>query len=429
MPPSELRHTHDKDMEAALLGAVIVYPDHLLEDWSYLPDELFYVESHRKVWKEVRRQHTLHGGLDLGTLASTFVEQGDYATFQDAMTRILGAGYGDYTPASFYAPLYANHLKRFYVKREKARAVRQYEASISDTPDDPDARLELEMVLHVLDGMLTEDTTRTDVELAKEMGTEGRYSTGFPDVDRLTGGFARPGLNIIAARPSVGKSAFARTVIRKAAQRGDKILWYSKDQAENQIMELEMARALSETGARIRAMPVERILAGIKHVRQEVWKGNVHLIDHPIPLPQLLTVAKTEQPDLIVIDYIQILDTGLDDEYESITAASKALKTLALQLRVPILALAQFNRSHQPGKPPSMANLRGSGQLEQDADQIYALDRDTTLSTLDSQEAKLHIMKNKTGATGVVSLTWVGKHATYEPAGRESDARFERYQA
>jgi len=428
MPHNELMHTHDKEMEASLLGSFITYPDHLLEDWSYLPDELFYVESHRKVWKEIRRQHTLHGGLDLGTLASTFVEQGDFATFQDAMTRILGAGYGDYTPASFYAPLYADHLKRFYVKREKARAVRQYEASISDKPDDADARLELEMVLHVLDGMLTEDTTRDDVQLAQEMGTEGRFSTGFPDVDRLTGGFARPGLNIVAARPSVGKSAFARTVIRKAAQRGETILWYSKDQSENQIMELEIARALGMDSGLVRTLSVERRLAGIQHVRREVWNGNVHLIDHPIPLPQLLTVAKTEQPHLIVIDYIQILDTGLDDEYESITAASKALKTLAFQLRVPILALAQFNRSHQAGKPPNMSHLRGSGQLEQDADQIYALDRDTTLDTGTAQEAKLYVLKNKTGGSGVANLSWVGKHASFEAAARPHENRVEGYQ-
>jgi replicative DNA helicase len=235
-------------------------------------------------------------------------------------------------------------------------------------------------------------------------------------------------LNIVAARPSVGKSSFARAVIRKAAQRGDRILWYSKDQSENQIMELEIARALKIDSNRERTLELERRLAGIKHVRQEVWNGNVTLIDRPIPLPQLLTVAKTEQPDLIVIDYIQILDTGLDDEYESITAASKALKTLAFQLRVPILALAQFNRSHQPGKPPSMANLRGSGQLEQDADQIYALDRDTTLHTTASQEAKLHVLKNKTGGAGVVTLSWVGRYAEYAPAAREHEQRFEGYQ-
>jgi replicative DNA helicase len=426
--PQELGTLHDPNLEATLLHAVITYPDHLLEDWSYLPDEVFYRENHRKVWREIRRQHNEYGGLDLVTLATAFHERGETEAFNDALLRILGVAGGEYAPSSFYAPVYAHRLKRYYVRREKATAVRAYEAKINVNPDDADARLELEMILHVLDGMLQDETDRSDEELAREMGGDGRYSTGFQAIDSLTGGFARPGLNIVAARPSVGKSSFARAVIRKAAQRGDRILWYSKDQSENQIMELEIARALKIDSNRVRTLELERRLAGIKHVRQEVWNGNVTLIDRPIPLPQLLTVAKTEQPHLIVIDYIQILDTGLDDEYESITAASKALKTLAFQLRVPILALAQFNRAHQPGKPPSMANLRGSGQLEQDADQIYALDRDTTLHTTSSQEAKLHVLKNKTGGAGVVTLSWVGRYAEYAPAAREHETRFEGYQ-
>lgn len=414
--PAELSSLHDPDLEATFLGAIISYPDHLMEDWTYLPDEVFYRESHRKVWREIRIQHNRYGGLDLASLAAAFRENNDVGTFTDVLQRVLGLGWGDYKPAAFYAPVYADRLKRFYVKREKAHALRKYEAQITEDPDDADARLELEMMLHVLDGMLEEEQGRDDEAIAKEMGLEGRYSTGFSDVDRITGGFARPGLNIIAARPSVGKSAFARTVIRKAAARGDRVLWYSKDQSENQIYELEMARALSIDSNEVRRLPLERRIAGIRHVRSDVWHGNVNLIDRPLPLSQLLTVAKTDQPDLIVIDYIQILDTGIDDEYESITAASKALKTLAFQLRIPILALAQFNRSHQPGKPPSMANLRGSGQLEQDADQVYALDRDTTLQTDREQEATLYVLKNKTGGSGVATLHWRGKWASYESA-------------
>lgn len=413
----QLTHLHDADLEATLLGSIIVHPDHLNEDWTYLPDEVFYLEGHRKLWREIRRQHNEDGAFDLATLAAAFIERGEADTWHPVLNRILGVEFGDYHPSSFYAPLYAKRLKRFYVQREKATAVNKYETAIQDDPDNADARLELETMLHVLDGMLKDETERSDEQLARDMGEEGRYSTGFPDLDRITGGFARPGLNIVAARPSVGKSAFARTVIRKAAARGDHILWYSKDQSENQIFELEMARALGVDSNEIRRMDIDRRLAGIKHVRETVWNNRVNLIDRPLGLPQLLAVAKADQPNLIVIDYIQILDTGKDDEYESITAASKALKTLAFQLRVPILALAQFNRGHQDGKP-SMANLRGSGQLEQDADQIYALDRDTTLHTGQEQEASVFVLKNKTGGAGVATLHWRGKWASYESAGR-----------
>ena len=415
--PGELIHTHDQDLEATLLGSILVWPDHMNEPWCAIPDEAFYIDSHRTWWREVRRQHHTDGGFDATTLAAAFRERGEYDTFHDVFLRILGQQLGDYHPTSYYAPAYARRLKRLYVMREKARAVRKFEQQTRDDPENPDARLELEMVLHVLDEMLADGHERTDEQLAREMGPEGRYEIGFPDLDRLTGGFARPGFNVVAARPSVGKSAFARTVIRKAAARGDRVLWYSKDQSENQIFELEMARAMRVDTTAIRALDHQRRVAGIKHVRQDIWHGNVTLVDRPIPLTQLLTLAKADLPDLMVIDYLQILDTGHDDEYDRITQASIALKTLAFQLRIPILALAQFNRGHQQGKP-SMSNLRGSGQIEQDADQIYALDRDTTLQTDQAQEATIYVLKNKVGGSGSAKLHWHGRYASYESAAR-----------
>lgn len=413
----ELIHAHDRDLEATFLGSIAVHQEYLGESWSNLPEEVFYSEAHRELWREMRRQYRDHEAFDWATIASAYVERNEFDRFHEVFSRVSGVGLGDYHPTSAYAPVYADRLKRFYVMREKARAVREYEAATMTDPDNADARLQLELILHVLDDMLTPQSEQSIEDLAREMGAEGRYQTGFPDLDRVTGGFARPGFNVVAARPSVGKSAFARTVIRKATARGDRVLWYSKDQSENQILELEMARAHQIDTNQVRGLPLERRIAGIKYVRETVWHDRVRLIDRPIPLPELLTVAKTEQPNLMVIDYLQILDTGHSDEYESITAASKALKTLAFQLRIPILALAQFNRGHQAGKP-SMSNLRGSGQIEQDADQIYALDRDTTLHTDQAQEATIYVLKNKTGGAGAVTIHWHGHYASYENASR-----------
>jgi replicative DNA helicase len=83
-------------------------------------------------------------------------------------------------------------------------------------------------------------------------------------------------------------------------------------------------------------------------------------------------------------------------------------------LGVPVLALAQFNRQFKTGEIPSLAHLRSSGQIEQDAAQVWALDRDTTLGGAQSQEAQLYVLKNKTGPTGKATLTWVGRYASYE---------------
>lgn len=208
----------------------------------------------------------------------------------------------------------------------------------------------------------------------------------------------------------------ARSIIRHAAQRGDRVVWYSKDQSENQILELEIARLRNTSTTAVRSMSQPDLLEAIREVRRVTWNNRVHLIDEPIPLGELLTVIRTNQPQLVVIDYLQILDTGHDDEYESITFASKALKTLAFQMRIPVLALAQFNRAHRHGSVPTMNNIRGSGQIEQDADQIYALERDTNRPSEDEQNADLYVLKNKVGPTAKIELHWRAKWASYENA-------------
>ena len=415
---AELIHRHDPDLELTLLACCFCYPDCLGEPWAAMTTEVFYGERNRHVWDEIQRQYAQHGSFDFATVVAAFRVRGDFTIALDVLNPLTQIFMGSYHPTSAYAHLYAQQVKELYVVREKGKAALKYQAALAKGGDQNEARLELDAVLTVLDSAVQGFDERGDEELAALIGSGARYATGFGDFDRLTGGMAKPGLNILAARPSVGKSALARGIIRHVAARGDRVLWYSQDQSENQILELEIARYRKMDTRQVQKLPFNDVAASIRDVRDKVWHNRVTLVDTPVRLDNLLTLIKTNTPSLVVIDYLQILDTGHTDEYESVTAASKALKTLAFTLRIPILALAQFNRGFERGKAPSLTNLRGSGQIEQDADQVWALDRDTTISTLEEQEATWHVLKNKVGATGTITIHWRGRYASYENAAR-----------
>ncbi len=408
----ELIHRHDRPLELTLLACCFAQPDVMSEGWAMMPSEVFYLESHRHVWDEMAAQHEQQGGFDLSTITAAFRSRENHDICNGVLYPAAVEFLGDMFPSSAYAHLYAHQLKELYVLREKARAAGQYQAALADG-DNGEARLELDAIITALDSIIRRHDERTDEELADMIGGGARYLTGIKDFDVLAGGLAKPGLNILAARPSVGKTSLARTIIRNAAKRGDTIFWYSQDQSENQILELEIARHKRIDSNKVRSLSRAETVEAIRAVRWEVWCDKVTFIDTPLKLDQLVSAIKGKAPSLVVIDYLQIIDAGYKEEYENITATSKALKTLAFALRIPILALAQFNRA-QDGKPLNLANLRGSGQQEQDGDLVMALERDTTAGSMEEQEAALYVLKNKVGSTGKVKLHWRGRWASFE---------------
>lgn len=425
MQIADLIGAHDKQLEQTLLACAFAHPECLAEPWAVMPPEVFYLESHRRLWQEMTRQYRGEQAFDFSTIDAAFRATGNTKIVQEVIVPCLGVYEGNYHPNSAYARLYAQQLKKLYVMREKARATLTFQAALKTDEEQAEARMILDATLTALDSSVQQFDERTDEEVAALLGPEARQLTGVRDLDDLTGGMARPGLNLLASRPSVGKSALARTIIRAAAAKGHRVLLYSQDQAESQIMELEIARHRRIDTSRVRSLERAELVKSVKQVRSEVWRGLVQVIDTPLKLGQLMQAVKIATPALLVVDYVQIIDAGLDSEYESITAVSKALKTLAFELRIPVLAIAQLNRSQGPNGTPSLAQLRGSGQLEQDADQVWVLERDTTQSSTEEQEATLYVLKNKVGPTGRVTLHWRGKFASFEshaPLARASGA-------
>lgn len=412
----QLIHRYDATAERLVLVTLMLNPEAFDLPEAVFPVEAFYLEDHRRLYRALQSVYKRDGVTDAHLVAMEAADTG----WREGPLFLAGLlAHNDVwdspTFVTTYFPAYAERLRRVYVAREKGKAALQYHDAIAKGMDEDEARVLFDSLLDALDAMDPPGIEAKDV--AVMIGEAAKMGTGLLSVDRATkGGLTRPGLNIIAARPSVGKTGLARGIIRHVAGAGGRVFWYSADQSLSQIYALEIAHVKRSGDLSITAWDLERRTRAVEHVKSNVWRDNVVLIDDPLTLPQLVSLARAAQPALVVVDYLQIVDSGNPNEreYDAVTRVSKALKSLALELNAPVLALSQLTRESGPNEAPTLNQLRASGQIEQDADLVLGLQRDTSLASDEPQEATLHILKNKTGPTGTAKLTWMGAYASFE---------------
>jgi replicative DNA helicase len=259
------------------------------------------------------------------------------------------------------------------------------------------------------------DETLTELR-ARARGERRGLQTGFADLDRMTGGLRAGQLVILAARPSVGKSAFALEVALKVAQRGQPVL----------VVSLEMGR--HELGERVLAhggVSSDRILSGrldalafetLQGYRDRIGAAPL-VIDDDGAATLLAIRAKARRMAakgglaLLVVDYLQLVSAESKERRElAVASVSRGLKQLAGELAIPVIAVAQVNRAveQRADKRPTLADLRESGSLEQDADVVLVLHREAAYDPdADQGAAELIVRKHRNGPTGTVPLYWM----------------------
>ena len=245
--------------------------------------------------------------------------------------------------------------------------------------------------------------------------------TGFLDLDNILAGFQKSDLIILAARPSLGKTSLALDIARNAAlQKGAKVGIFSIEMSREQLVDrLISAQSdvnlwkirtgnLSSTGEDNDFMRIQNALGVLS-------EASIFIDDTPSPtVIHMRAMARRLQSehglDLIIVDYLQLMQprSGTDNMVQQVTEISRALKALARELNVPVLALSQLSRAVEQRSPqiPRLSDLRESGSLEQDSDVvmfIYREDRDKQDSDK-KNIAEIHVAKHRNGPLGKVSL-------------------------
>ncbi len=315
-------------------------------------------------------------------------------------------------------PAYVAKLREINADTELRATLAQMPALDASTPEELKGE-----AIRALEAVATSAPThrlRSVAEVMRDVidGIEARYTageipgvkTGLPKLDDMTGGFQRSDLVILAARPAVGKTALMLNLALNAARAGKRVGILSCEQPTEQIVQ----RLISLDG-RIPAWHLRNPKLMDRYGESdEAWKrltaAALRLKSMPIVInddsaptvDRVLAYVRSMDVDIVFVDYIQRLKAlKTVTIYERVSAVALALKELARECAVPVVALAQINRAGAGGNA-RMENLKGSGDIEQEADVVMILERDSNNET----EATLTIDKNRHGPTGVAHLVF-----------------------
>lgn len=428
---------HDLVAEKCLLGSVILDASAY---WGAAPTiraEHFYAGPHRAVWKAagaIYNQHPSKECLDAVILRDMV---GDDAGFQGAEKLLLDLM--QTVPHSGNADYYGSIVLKRFQQREGLRLVEESQREFRDSTRDPQetiAALDGKLMKLSGDSMASDAVSvddSTDETLAaiaqriddRQNGRDVGISTGSKAFDELCGGFKETELLILAARPSMGKTALACNWVLSAARAGHGVLVFSLEQGRRELHERFISIDGKVDAHKLRIGDIDEVDGGELQLAANRVRSLPILIDDTAgrKVSEISAIARTKVRThgikLVVIDYLQLIeadDSRLPRE-QQVSTITRRLKCLAKDLRIPVVALAQLNRDveSRDSKRPRLSDLRESGAIEQDADCVVFIHRPEAYDADDRPgEADLILAKNRAGRVGTVALAFAKSFLRFE---------------
>ncbi len=420
----------DLDAEESVIGSILIEPISLIKISDFLHPEDFFADSNAKIYAAISALFQAHKPIDIITVSNALAEKNIFDSVGGAsrLAELTAA-----VPSASHIFEYAQIVKKKSTLRKMIAAGDKIMSFAKDESRDVEGLLEAaeKEVFSISQTFLKDKfvsikdilTQRYEVFAERHMSEEevmGGIPTGYQGLDKYLSGLHPTDFIVLAARPSMGKTAFALSIAMKAA--------LGKDKKVVGIFNLEMSKE----------QLVDRMFAS--HLRVDSWKlqkgkltdedfgrmGNVMdelsnasiFIDDSVGsnMSELRAKARRLQMehglDLLVVDYLQLLSTGnssfAGNRVQEISEISRSFKALARELHVPVLALSQLSRAveQRPDKRPVLSDLRESGAIEQDADVVMMMYREDYYDA-DSERAgiiDIFIRKHRNGPIGNVEL-------------------------
>lgn len=278
---------------------------------------------------------------------------------------------------------------------------------------------------------LTEAFDRLDAKAGKGNLAISGIPTGFIDLDEMTAGLHNNELVIVAARPSVGKTAFALNIVRHVVvEEKVPVFFVSLEQAKVELAERLLCCQSRVDSHKVRkghlsSDDIQKLIVANDQLRGNSKEGLVKLLIDDAPSQTMLRIGANARRlklrhdiRLVVIDYLQLIEpeNRRDPRQEQVAQISRRLKFLARELKIPVIALAQVNRASEDRQDhkPRLSDLRESGSIEQDADTVVMLHRPGKFGGEEDNMLEVIISKQRNGPTGELNLTWVSKYMRFE---------------
>lgn len=429
------------DMEEAVLGAIMLEKEAVITILDILKPESFYKETHQKIFKAISDISFREYPVDLYTVteelrATDMLESvGGPVYLTQITSKVVSAAHVEY---------HARIVAQKYIQRELIRVATEIQnRSFDDTYDITDLLdYSEDAIFQIAEGNIKREVAPINEvikEAIREIEEAGKREdalvgipSGFTKLDRLTSGWQKSELIIIAARPSMGKTALALSMARNMAiDHGKKVAIFSCEMSSIQLVNRLI---IAETD-----IPGDKIKNG--RLSEEEWKQLdsriKKLVQAPIYIDDTPAITITElraksrrlmaqhKLDLIIIDYLQLM-TGPQNSgsrEQEVSNISRSLKSIAKELNVPVIALSQLNRSAELRgglKRPQLSDLRESGAIEQDADMVVFIHRQDKFGLMTFEDgsstkgiAEIILAKNRNGPVDDIRLRFREEKALF----------------
>lgn len=429
------------DLEEAVLGALMLDKESFLNISEFLKAEMFYKDNHQKIFTAIQTLFTNGSPIDILTVRDQLRNQGELemiggAYFITELTNRVASS----TNIEFHAKI----VYQKYLQREMIRiSTDTIQSAYDDTTDifelHSNNQSEIFNLFSFTNGRNI-DTIETLVnesiaEIVKdrEEGLTG-VGSGFYSLDDLTNGWQKSNLIIVAARPAMGKTAFVMKCARNAAVEFNKaVAVFSIEMSKRELSYRMIADETEILLDRIQKRKLDDYeKLRLKTATEKLRRSPLHVDDTPALSIEMfrakcIRLKKKFDIQLIIVDYLQLMTISgkkNGNREQEISKISAALKSVAKELDVPVIALSQLSRAVETrpgmGKRPMLSDLRESGSIEQDADMVLMLYRPEYYDITEDNEGnsvigltELICAKYRHGATGTVKLRFVGKYTRF----------------
>jgi replicative DNA helicase len=440
IPPQNL------EAEQSLLGSLLIDKDAFIKIADIIDGEDFYKDTHRFIYEAMVDLFSKHEPIDLLTLTNLLEER-------KLLDKVGGRSY--LINLTNIVPTASNVVNYSQIVQKKATLRRLLSAASEITMIGHNEKEELDKILDLseqklfnvsqkhlkqsfvpIKNVLSETFDRID-ELHRTSGKMRGIPTGFGDLDNLLAGLQRSDLVIIAARPSVGKTSFALDIARQVAVKSKTTIGYfSLEMSKEQLVDRMIC---TQSGIDLWKIRTGKLsdkedsddFPRLGHAMGVLSEAPLYIDDSAnLSIIDVRTKCRRLKLEhnlgLIIIDYLQLMEARANAEsrVQAVAEITRALKQIARELNIPVIALSQLSRAVEMSKPaiPKLAHLRESGSIEQDADIVMfiyrkAADRNYSIEDLTTEEknlAEIHIAKHRNGPTGLVKLYFDFNQASFK---------------
>jgi replicative DNA helicase len=433
---------HNLEAERSVLGSVLLDNEVFATLEGTLVPEHFYKEGHRKVWRALDRLFRSGEPMDLVTVSEELRQSGELENVGSVAYLI---GLTDAVSTAAYAESYANIVREKAVLRELIGASGRimqgaYEqaAPLEELLDQAEAsifEISSSKRRSFFEGMpqLVSDTFAQINEHFNNPDPVSGVRMGFKELDVLTSGLQPSSLNVLAARPSMGKTAFALTIAQNVALREKRSVGiFSLEMSGVQLVTRMLCSEARVDMSRVRSGQLsDRDFQRLADTAGRMSEAKVFIDDHAdLTVMELRSRSRRLMAEhnlgLIVIDYLQLMSGNSrsqgENRQQEISNISRGLKALARELDIPVLVLSQLSRAveSRPNKRPMLSDLRESGAIEQDADLVMFIYRDEYYDPHSEKQgiAEVIIGKQRNGPVGHIDLQFHSAHVRFNDLAR-----------